>query len=503
MQPVLVIDLTKDPSVALVVDASGPDCDVLERVQAPLGEYLAAYCPRIDEIPGDGGDEAAEPEKIEESAPPIKELVEKLTVEWTNCIIIVPPLDYVSLTLRTPFGDPKRLAQILALEIQDTVPFELDDMHLHYSATRRPTDPDYDIHVALFPKSALDGLLAACHEAEVDPVVIIPAVAALELIYKSLADAPADTAFLYSDYPHFAIGLFADGRLCVEKESHAMLAEGDGGDKDEFIKSTLNDFRAFLRSFEQQRELEINHLLVLGELPPKGALDELFRKQEILKCPLPERSSCRELLAQKAALFGLDRKPPVPLVNFRTGAYAAGIRWRDFFGGLEQLIPYFAAFIGCLVIGLCGTYYARKAHLESVRAATVNQIRDVIPSIDPNTEKPSDFVRAEISSIQRQLRDLGSPFKVSPLDALVEISKDLQKRGGSTITRIDIVGDRITLEGTAPNYSSIENIEKTLKNEKSSKKKKRTYCDVKNEVNSSGPGNTGTLRFSFRVELCE
>lgn len=500
MQPVLVIDLTKDPSMALVVDASSPDCDVLARAQAPLGDYLAAYRPRNDEVT-DGNDKqepAAEPEKAEQEAPPpVKNLLQKLTVEWTNCIIIVPPLDYVSLTLRTPFGDPKRLAQILALEIQDTVPFELDDMHLHYGATKRPQDGDYEIHVALFPKSALEALLAACSEAEVDPTIIMPASAVLELIYKSAADAPADTAVLYSDYPHFALGLFVDGRLCAEKESHAELAENNGSDNKAFVRSTLNDFRAALRSFEQQHELEIEHLLMLGEPFPEGALDELFPKQKKLKVPVPEGSSCREFLARKAALFGGDRNPPTPLVNFRTGAYAVGIRWKDVFGGIEQLVPYFAAFVGCLVIGLCGMYYGRKMHLETVRATTVSQIRGIIPSIDPNTDKPSDFIRAEISAIQRQLRDLGSPFKVSPLDALVEISKDFQKRSGSTITRVDIVGDKVTLEGTAPNYSSIENIEKALK------KKKRTYCDVKNEVNSSGPGNTGVLRFSFKVELCE
>ena len=501
MQPVLVIDLTEDPALAFIVDAAGSDVAVLERASAPLADFLEYYLPRgapepNEETAAEGGEPGQDTGPP--LAPALRTLIGSLSRSWTSSVVLLPPVDYVSVTLQAPFGDDERLGKILSLEVQDALPFELDDMHMHYSVGPRSGEGGYEIHVSLMPRQFLRDLLNAFREVGVDPTVLTTLSSVLNLVFGGVETAAPGAALLYCSFPQVVLGLFINGRIRVDRVLHEQLDDEETLGPSAFLRAALQESRATVRSFEQRNNVELEQILVLGSGEDLQLIQEMFPDREIRQCRLDgETTSARELLLKKAAQFGRDVKPPVPLVNFRTGEFSVGIHWKDMFKGIRAVLPYAAAALFCLILGLSASYYSRESRLATLRGTTVEHIRNLIPSIDPATERPSDFVRNEIALIQKQLRDLGSPFQLSPLDALLEISKDFQKRSGSTISRINIVGNRITLDGTAPNYTTLETIEKAFR------KKKRTYCDVKNDAASSGPASTGALRFSFKVELCE
>jgi len=59
--------------------------------------------------------------------------VSSIENQWTAVSVIIPPHDHLALNLNLPFGDAKNLNRIVDLEVQDVVPFELDDFLVQYA----------------------------------------------------------------------------------------------------------------------------------------------------------------------------------------------------------------------------------------------------------------------------------------------------------------------------------------------------------------------------------
>ncbi|NMC61977.1 MAG: hypothetical protein GYA55_02285 [SAR324 cluster bacterium] len=509
MQPVLVIDLTRDPILAYIVDVSTNEGLILERATASRLSWLSEYSRK-----------SLEKNKIDSEVVPIDtngtslqdnpttmpfnggevllSLVKQFTREWTNSVVILPPIDYISFGLNAPFGDMKRLSKVLLSEVQDTVPFELDEMHLHYRSMQFLGRDDFFVHVGLIPKQFIRDMLVWLNEATIEATILCPSTCVLSTFYDLSEGASPLAALIHYDYPNMNFGIFIDAKFCVDRTFNYFTDNEGQEHRDHFIESSLRQFRTMLLAFEKRFDRNIPQILVFGKEVNTLLLQDLFPQREIRLYADEEYKVDSDFFAKKAALFGRDEKAPEPLVNFRSGEFKVGIKWAGLFHCIQQVLPYFLTFCVCTVVTLLVSYFARESRLEAIQATTVETIRELIPSIDPNSSSPSEFVKSELATIQKQLRDLGSPFQLSPLDALVELSKDFQKRSNATIRRINIVGNKVTIEGSAPNYAAMDTLEKAFK------KKKRTYCQVKNTVNATGAsGGSSTLNFSFTLELCE
>lgn len=507
MQPVLVIDLDKDPASALIIDASDADLPVLERASVAIGNLYARYhhsynLKSVIQEESSVKNAAAQSEQVSD-VPEIvsgKELlqllVKPLVREWTNSIVIIPPLDYVSIGIDAPFGDASRLSKILTSEVQDAVPFELDEMHMHYRAFQFPGASNFYVHVGLMPKEFISDVINWCSGAGVEATVLCPPSSIIGLCYDVMEGASANAAVICDDYPCMSLGIFVDGKFYSDRVLHAFFDERAEETREAFTRQALQEFRTTLLSFEHQYDIDVSQVILFGEGLKDSMLQELFPHKELLRND--SLLDIHDFMLRRTALFGRDLRPSQPLTDFRSGAFKTGIKWSGVLDGVRQILPYFIMLCCCIIIALATSYFVRKNRLAALQATTVENIRQMIPSIDPNSQNPADFVRNEIGVIQKQLRDLGSPFQLSPLDALLELSKDIPKRGNANIKRVNIVGNKVTIDGTAPNYAALDTLEKAFK------KKKRTYCGVKNTVNAVGAGaSTSTLNFSFTMELCE
>ena len=66
------------------------------------------------------------------------EFIKKTHANNENTIVIIPPIEQISLNLELPFATPpKHLDKIIKNEVQDVMPLPGDDLHVQYQFLKR------------------------------------------------------------------------------------------------------------------------------------------------------------------------------------------------------------------------------------------------------------------------------------------------------------------------------------------------------------------------------
>jgi hypothetical protein len=185
-----------------------------------------------------------------------KESIERLTAtirslprEWTGASVIIPPHDHLALNLNLPFGDSKNLDRIVDLEVQDVVPFELDDFVVQYSplgpsslggaalAVNDQPTPSYDVHVGLMPRLFVRNLLFFCKAVGIEPNIITVPSSALASVYHLGKDFfKTNSAVVFNRGDEFSMAVFINGEVRVER----VLFGGERASCCKRVQSTLD-----------------------------------------------------------------------------------------------------------------------------------------------------------------------------------------------------------------------------------------------------------------------
>jgi hypothetical protein len=144
-------------------------------------------------------------------------------------------------------------------------------------------------------------------------------------------------------------------------------------------------------------------------------------------------------------------------------------------------------------------YSVREARIKAMHAAMAEQIVRVAPHLTPTEGQEVQTLKDENERLTKQLRDLSSALVVSPLDALAVVFKDIPTTTNLSLQSLELRGQAIVLDGTAPDYKSVEDLEHTFRVHKT-KGGKEVYCRIKKEIKaSSATADKRPFRFELRV----
>jgi hypothetical protein len=133
--------------------------------------------------------------------------------------------------------------------------------------------------------------------------------------------------------------------------------------------------------------------------------------------------------------------------------------------------------------------------LSSLEATLRDQITSTIPGMAALPGEELSTLKNQIQNLQAQLQDLDSPSERSALDILTDIAKYVPLSSDVSIRKVSIKGDRVVIEGTAPDYSAVDKIEKGLR------RRKQLFCRLRREQASSG-GAVSQRGFLFDLRIC-
>ncbi len=517
MEHVLAIDLSTEPAQAVVVSVEGNKVTAVQRRTFSLGLELApdqllsrTLVPSSPETTQVDPNIQQPTEELDNKTvyltehTPLKSALAELTVEWTNSVVIAPMLEYLSLNIQLPFKDSKNINKIVDLEVQDIVPFEIDEFVVEGHAVHSISDNQHDVHVSLTPRNYIRNVLTLCRHAGLEPSIITTPCGALATLPKAAPDYFKDSYALISiDASGMYLCVSVDGALRADNSFMQTSSGQGGGSGPQSIAHQTSQIKLALLGFESKYSKKFAPVYIHGS---RAIFSEL---QKTLGRPLESlqladfvthnleggisEDTARATLAALCTTYGPSE---YPLTNFRVREFAFRPNWGALAHALASLKYYGLGLVALFLVTVYGVYQFRQLQIARTRNAIRDTIRSVIPDLNAaeGNEIPS-FI-GHMGKLSKDLESLGSSHEISPTNILVELTKDFAEQKDVTINEIDIRPDRVLLDISVPDYAAADRVERILK------RKKDLYRRIRKDA-SSYASASGGRNFNFELRLVD
>jgi len=531
MEYILGIDFSCQPCEFTLSQVEGPHIEVIQQETCRLPIFtnkellrskdLATLLrtPTNDAKPT-GDDPATEGDEtpIEIASESLKELVSTTVEEirttlaafnqgWTGITVIVPQHDHLSLNLELPFGDPRNLDRIVDLEVQDVVPFELDEFSVQYSsigavssnlAEAPAASPNYDVHVGILPRPVVRNSLELCKAAGLEPNIITVPSSAIGAAYHLAKDfLKSNSAIVYNRGDEYSVAIAVNGEVRSERAVYAsqIISALPAERKEERLQHVFTAIKLILTAVERRYNTQIEKVYLLGREVKGAHAQQLFGRplEGISFQDLFKSSNSAVGLSPLGSLYAVDAAQLSPLSNFRAREFSFAPRIGEFIRALFGARRYAGIMAGAIVVALVVTYGARDFMLRSAHSALVEQVGRVIPNFSAEPGQVSGELKKSVTSLSAELGVFGSQAKFSPADAFLEVVKNLPSGNDFVITAIRVPGTTVEVTGKVGELSALGRFVNTLK------AKSEMFTNVEYKNNRAADGFT----FSITITLAQ
>ncbi len=513
MQAILCVDASTEPAALQVLRVDARTLELVESRSASLGKLFLSpneiHPENTDEIPTESTAQHSDAEMSssrheDHQMQPTNELqaaLQSIETPWTASVLVIPTPAYLSLNVELPFGDPKNLAKILDLEIQDRVPFDVSEFLIDYRTLGKSPSGMYDIHVSLIPKTYIAKILSVCRESGLEPFILTTPASVLDALFFIAPDYfRGDCAIAYLSPDSAAVSIRFDG---ITKADRMLLLspteDNNAIQPSEALRALLADLKLTISAAESRYDRQTERVYLVGpQISPQEAQQILGRQVELIDIADAFKNKPSDARpSAMAAVFAQDIAPPPLLTNFRTREFTYNVQLRELLLGMRRVVPYAIAALVCLFFFLGGRFALRQYQVSMLEDALHERLGKLIPDAQIEPGKEVEWLLNQNFKLQNDLKDLGSPSKYSALDLLSQLTKDFPVVTGVNVREVLIQGNVIKLSGTAPDYTAQERIEKALKSSNNNWK-------VSSKDAPGGIGGGANARpFSFEIRLLE
>ncbi len=381
-----------------------------------------------------------------------------------------------------PFADPKRIAQTLAFEIENYVPWDLDEVVLDYKIVDASRD-GAQVLAAMSSWDRLENQLLCLKGSGVDPRHLTVDAAALALLAPENDDCAA------------ILNIESDGtQLCVVAEGTCRWIRGierggeflDGnssaGSKswDGAGSSPLerwgNEIRTSLLAAEEAGAPTIERVYLCGDSTRLAALceslgDALGIPVDLLQLPAPKRGAEQapqpepeHSLCYGLALAGLPegRKTAIEFRKDRF-AYQADSQLQ------AKLVLIAVAALILFVIGGIGLHVAKtaklKKELKDTNAQLVASVQQTFPSVPASallsSESVMNVMNEQVAEVDERIENLTGP-QLTPLIALRELSVLMPDNVKVDVSEYLVNNEMIRVQAKTDSFGSVDTIEAAI-----------------------------------------
>jgi general secretion pathway protein L len=385
---------------------------------------------------------------------------------WAGAKVVsaLPGRLFTQRVLSFPFNDRKKIEKALPFEIEDLVPFALDDVVLGQLVL--PGEPgqkaaETSVLCVMLAKDELRRHLELLAGAGIDPQAVVPSFAGLAALAKMM---PADGSAL----------LLAGKDVCFTGGKAVKALRHISG-------SPTGGLRHALQAFEtEQKEKVEKAVLLAGDEPMRAALVDLGLPVEEI---VPE-------------LGGKRSDDPVSLgvaltedLTVRTGEFAyrrtdEGLRKR------RRTLIIAAAIVAVLA---AVNITVKFSLVQSGYGKLDREIKDIYRQTFPDAKQPGDPVRDmrdKLNDAKKRFGALGSG--TSALDVMQAVTDAIPKEIRVTFQDFLLEGDRLRLQGDAPSFESVDKVKAELQ-------KSPLFADV--SVQDTRMGVDNKVKFRFEIKL--
>ncbi len=384
--------------------------------------------------------------------------------------------------IEMPFSDPKRIAQTLAFEVENYVPWDLDEVVLDYKVVD-VSRSGAQVLASMASWERLETQLDALSEAGVEPRHLTVDAAALALL------APEDetcAAILNIESTCTQVCVVSEGTCrwvrCIDRGGNFLageLAAGSGAWEQAGaspLERWSTEIRTSLLAAEEAGAPTIDIIHLCGDSTQHTELCASLSKDlgipvEVLQLPPPKRGAAdaprpelEHSLCYALALAGLPegRKSAI---EFRKGrfAYEADSQLQ------AKLVLIAVATLVLLIFGGIGVHFAQttalKGELKATNAKLVASVQDAFPSVPSSallsSESVINVMNEQVAGVDERIATLTGP-ELTPLIALREISKIMPTSVTVDVSEYLVNNEMIRIQAKTDSFGSVDTIEAAI-----------------------------------------
>ncbi len=364
-------------------------------------------------------------------------VLEERKRDWSGAKIIasIPGERFSQRLLHFPFSDRKRLEKALPFELEDSVPYALDDVvidHLVVGETAQDGKGKGETPVLgiMLPKTVLRQRLDLLAAGGLDPQAIVPSLIGLAAVSRMV---PTEGAVL----------LVAGSDLCLKNNGTVIALRS-------FSASPATGGAAHtLKALETAHGVHVGKVLVLDRENPVGWEDLGLDLEHV--APEFNGKKAEEPVSLGLALSGE--------INFRKDEFAYRPAGEGTRKKKRTLI-----IAGALAVMLAAANLGVKfTMVQSSYGKLDREIKGIYQQLFPQEAMPGDpvrFLRDKLANARKQFGVLGSGN--SALDAMRAVTEGVPKEVRVSFSEFNLEGDRLKLQGDAPSFESVDKIKAEL-----------------------------------------
>lgn len=424
--------------------------------------------------------------KVDESPVDIADTFER-EFDYISAILGDCPLHYSKNAL--PFRDPKKVEKVLPLEIQDSVPFDMDDFaHAHIAMEQ--LEGMEQLLSALAPKQQLRESLEQVARSGVDPQLLTTKGFALAALKSLLEEEIENVLFLAMDEDGYVLAAYVRGSLYALREV--------GFTEDSNATHIIAEIRRFIARLIRDTSESDFIVRFIGSQEDALKLASHIPNHPIVALDLNNYIDGDEdmNLYWWAVGLAVAHKEGTPVLQLRRGEHAFKPRWTNFFAALkEESFNVAGAFLMFLVWAI-STLYSSSAELKEIEDHMSSTIQQVLPDESVPKGQEIEFITNRVNELENQLRGMGTLSSLSPLDTIKQLSLTISAGIDTEIESLNVGSSRVSLRGSTPDLPSIGRLETALRQQND------RFCSVKIQPQGQSFGSKRN-RFTADIQLCE
>lgn len=399
----------------------------------------------------------------------LADILREKSRDWAGARIVssIPGNKFSQRTVTFPFNDRKRVEKALPFELEDSIPFSLDDVevdHLPLDRTEPGADKKKESSVLgiMLPKTILRQHLELLATAGVDPQVILPSYVGLSCIAKLI---PVDGA-----------AILVDGSdLCLKTGNNVTACRS-------FSPShPTGGIRHTIKALEIEQGTQIEKAYLLSE--NNGMHAELAELGIVVEQVTPDFAGKKPVDPASLGLALCDQ------INFRKGEFAYRLADTGSRKARQKLIIAGAIAAVLITANIGVKYYL----IESSYGKLDREIRNIYHQTFPDSKTAADpllQLQTKLDEAKKKFGVLGSG--TSALDVMKAVTEGIPKEVRVNFQDFLLEGDKLKLQGECASFESIDKMKAELQ-------KTGAFSDV--QVLDTRMGVDNKVKFRFEIKL--
>lgn len=487
----------------------------------------------------------------ESQAIALQGLIDDHNLQWDAVCVGFPGQLVSSRLLTFPFSSRKKIDQTIEFEIENYVPFHLEEIVLDYAVLS--SSKDFSRVVALYtPKGEVAKKLSMFQGISIDPRhMCVEGVELTNLV--NLGMVPPEGSFAIIDIGHekttvaifqgkhlgYVRAISIAGKAVTEaiakrlgvpadeaeklKIEMGQLGSGDQVVIDDLsrdvmaaVKQTVDELLLHIRqtifAYNDMENVPVEGIYLCGGSSRIPGLDSYisdFLKQNVAFLNVTEfhfsrleRAEAHRHVIPQALALALKEVagPALPDVNFRRGEFAFRGDVEQLGGGLRRAGIALVVIIFLALLNFTVKYYTLKNRVEMIRDNAAQLVLQALPGTAKKavatTSGALSVIKGKKAETADRIAKLKAAMGLSPLNILKEISELMPPKNEVTIDveDISIAPDRVTLSGRTGSFETVDKIKMAM--EKAENFKNVTTGNVRK-------GTKGEIKFDLSMEIKE